>query len=616
MLTPSSNVATANPDESASCSATGGGAGSGANERNLLWLALIGVVTCLAYFPALRNPFIYDDRHIVLRNNLIKDFGHSAEFFRGVVTSTGSLRVTRPLTMLSIALNYRMGGLDPLVYRLTNLLLHLGCIVLVWAVLRRLLAAFPIGRMAPLCARDADRAALVAAACFALHPINSLAVLMVWKRTTLMATIFSLSALLALFRLRGIGGAPAAGLRHRTALSVATPLFVLAATACKEVAVTLPVLTLMIEVWPRPGGLPWNRRRVLNVGFLHAAQWLVVLPWLTFLFPHYMAGLADVTVWEYLLTQAKVIWLYVAMIFHPGLLAVSYDLAVAHSLADGWALVGGVGIIAAFASAIVGVRRVPLIGLAIVWVLLALSPTSSFVPNTLLCDEDRCYFAFLLLWGLAGLGVVRLGQASRFRYVAVNALFMVALTAATVTTTMRSIIWNDSLGVWADALMKYPNSYMAHRNICAELSSRMDNLKLAEAECRRATLGPPPDPGSAISLAKVLLRSGRYPEALQVARAAAQGLPQAHEPEQIAGHAEWAQGAPERALAHYRRSLSLKPSDDESRLYLAKCYQELGHFTEARLELDRLAASPLLGDPASRALATEIRAKLELAPTP
>ena len=579
-------------------------------------MALIGVVTCLAYFPALRNPFIYDDRHIVLGNDLIKDLGHSAEFFRGVVTSTNSLRVTRPLTMLSIALNYRMGGLNPLVYRFTNLLLHLGCSVLVWAVLRRLLAAFPIGRKAPLCARDADRAALVATACFALHPINSLVVLMVWKRTTLMATIFSLSALLTLFRLRGIGGAPAAGVRHRTALTVATPLLVLAATACKEVAVTLPVLTLVIEVWPRPGALPWNWRRLRNVGSLHAAQWLVVLPWLTFLFPHYMAGLADVTVWEYLLTQAKVIWMYVAMIFHPGLLAASYDVAVAHSLADGWALVGGVGIIAAFASAIICTRRAPLFGLAIVWVLLALSPTSSFVPNTLLVDEDRCYLAFLLLWGLAGLGVVRLGQASRARHVAVTALFMVGLTAATMTTTIRSIVWNDSLGVWADALMKYPNSYMAHRNVCAELSKRMDNLKLAEAECRRATLGPPPDPGSAISLASVLLRSGRYPEALQASRAAVQGLPHAYEPEQLAGHAEWAQGSPDRALAHYQRALSLNPHDDESRLYLAKCYQELRHFMEARLELDRLSSSPLLADPAGRALAAEIRARLALSPAP
>src|SRR5437899_2660326 len=72
-----------------------------------------------------------------------------------------SLRQTRPLAFLTFWLNRQIGGGDPLGYHLFNLALHLGAVMLAWACLRHLLP---------------ERPALIAAALFAIHPIQSEAV--------------------------------------------------------------------------------------------------------------------------------------------------------------------------------------------------------------------------------------------------------------------------------------------------------------------------------------------------------------------------------------------------------------------------------------------------------
>src|SRR3954454_15039901 len=72
-----------------------------------------------------------------------------------------TLRQTRPLTYLTFWINRQVGGGDALGYHLLNLAMHLGAVVLAWECLRRLLP---------------ERAALIAAALFAIHPIQSEAV--------------------------------------------------------------------------------------------------------------------------------------------------------------------------------------------------------------------------------------------------------------------------------------------------------------------------------------------------------------------------------------------------------------------------------------------------------
>src|SRR6185369_13596971 len=115
-------------------------------------------------------------------------FDDYAIFSDPSLTSTGgwlaiwSLRQTRPLTYLSFWLNYQIGGGDALGYHLFNLALHLGAVILAWECLQRLLP---------------ERAALIAAAIFAVHPVQAEAVDYVWGRSIVLATLLVLASLFA-----------------------------------------------------------------------------------------------------------------------------------------------------------------------------------------------------------------------------------------------------------------------------------------------------------------------------------------------------------------------------------------------------------------------------------
>src|ERR1022692_5012826 len=113
-------------------------------------------------------------------------FDDYAIFSDPVLTSSSgwmgiwALRQTRPLTYLTFCLNYQVGGRDPLGYHLLNLALHLGAVMLAYECLRRLLP---------------ERAALIAAAIFAVHPIQAEAVNYVWGRSVVLATLLTLASL-------------------------------------------------------------------------------------------------------------------------------------------------------------------------------------------------------------------------------------------------------------------------------------------------------------------------------------------------------------------------------------------------------------------------------------
>src|SRR5450432_2078368 len=91
------------------------------------------------------------------------------------------LRQTRPLTYLTFWLNDQAGGQTGFGYHAVNLLLHLAAAMLAYECLRRLLP---------------PQAAFLAAALFAVHPIQAEAVNYVWARSILLAALLCFASLL------------------------------------------------------------------------------------------------------------------------------------------------------------------------------------------------------------------------------------------------------------------------------------------------------------------------------------------------------------------------------------------------------------------------------------
>ncbi len=102
------------------------------NETSLVLFILL--VTFLCFLPTLRADFIpsWDDNAYITDNLMIRSI--SLTSLKQMFTSqVGGTYV--PLPLLSYAIEYKIWGLNPLAFHITNLLLHLACVFLVFRIL-------------------------------------------------------------------------------------------------------------------------------------------------------------------------------------------------------------------------------------------------------------------------------------------------------------------------------------------------------------------------------------------------------------------------------------------------------------------------------------------------
>lgn len=148
-------------------------------------MAVLATVPVLVYADSLRNSFTYDDFPFILNNPAVTN----PSFLRIFQATRGS-NVFRPLTFATFVLNWLLGTIHAWGYHLVNVLLHAAVTLLLYLLLRKLLANVP----------RVETLAFVAALIFAVHPIHSEAVASISCRSELLAAGFLFAAWL--FHLR------------------------------------------------------------------------------------------------------------------------------------------------------------------------------------------------------------------------------------------------------------------------------------------------------------------------------------------------------------------------------------------------------------------------------
>lgn len=251
------------------------------------------VLTLLAHAAALHgSSFTYDDHPIVEQNPRL-DVRGWADLRRLVATDywndpSGGERLWRPLPLLTFALERRLHGGDPDLFRLANVLLH-GAIAV---------ASLPL--FAALC--GSRRLSLLGALLFALHPVHAEVTAGIVGRSELLGLGLVLLAFLA----HRAGMQPGRGGGARALLVLAAGLCFFLALTAKEIAATGPFLLLLFQAAARvgPGRDAASRQRQLREAAALAAggapperalqrlrrlpRWLaraarVAAPWLVYL---------------------------------------------------------------------------------------------------------------------------------------------------------------------------------------------------------------------------------------------------------------------------------------------------------------------------------------------
>jgi len=192
----------------------------------LISCLLLVVVTCVVYSAVRSHPFVdYDDQDYVTQNTHVQA-GLNWKTFTWALTATEADN-WHPLTWLSHALDCQLYGLNPAGHHITNLILHVLNVLLLFLLLKH--------------ATGAAGRSLLVAALFALHPFNVESVAWVAERKNLLSTLFFLLAI-------GAYGwyAVKPGVK-RYLLLVLLFAFGLAA---KPMVITLPFVLLLLDYWP------------------------------------------------------------------------------------------------------------------------------------------------------------------------------------------------------------------------------------------------------------------------------------------------------------------------------------------------------------------------------
>ncbi len=599
-------------------------------------MAILALLVGLVYANTLTVPFVFDDEGAVLLNPTIRDLG-SLDVLRPA--ADGSTTTARPLVNLSLALNYALSGEATWSYHLVNLLIHLGCTLLLFGLVRRTVATGTLlhlprrseaGGPPAVHSDSAGRIALATAALWAVHPLQTETVVTIAQRTESLCAFFYLLTLYGF--VRGVRNAavhqPAinrqvasdGGLKDRPIAKPGARWLAVSAVAClagmasKEVMVTAPLVVLLFDRTFVAGSFAaaWRRRRGYYLGL--AATW-VLLAGLVFSAGSARgdaAGLGQgVSAWHYLLTQAGALLHYLRLSLWPYPLVLDYGTAVTRNLAD--AIVAASAVLLGLAGTVWALVRRPVAGFLAASFFVLLAPSSSFIPLvTQTVAEHRMYLPLALLVVSATWATSRV----RGGFGALGILG-VALGAATLA---RNADYRDPIRLWQENAVHAPRVPRVFNNLAIALQRAGRSDEAARAYARAVELDPTyvsayyswgltllerGDPAGAIerlsravalspnhidarfSLATALVRAGRGAEAVPHFEALRQRQPSADVHHNLA-LALAADGRVEEATREFEAAIELDPAQLASRLELARLLQGAGRAAAARAVLEDL----------------------------
>lgn len=453
-------------------------------------LAAVVLAAFFAYSPGLNGPFLFDDGINVVDNQHLKISNLSPASIKDAAFSVPNGMFRRPLSMASFALNYYLDAdrISPFPvaypFKLTNLLLHLINGVLLFVLVRLLVTAYRQRQKPDLPASYPDWLALAVSAAWLLHPLNLTSVLYVVQRMTSLSALFVFMGLIVYLwgRARLASGRRGGMAAILASLLVFTPL----ATLSKENGALLPFYMLAIELTLfRFKTASPNGRSTLIAFFAAcvAAPLLVSIAYVV-LHPEFvLAGYAkrDFGLVERLLTEARVVWLYLRLIVLPSNVLMGMyhdDIIISRQLLDPVTTLPAVlGIIVLPLSAWWLRRRQPLISLGILIFLIGQSMESTFLPLEI-AFEHRNYLpmtGILLAFFHLLLEPFHAVDIRLFRRGLV--ILLVALFA--VDTHARASSWASSFELWSAEAEHHPASMRANTEL-AELYAYNASIKTGD----------------------------------------------------------------------------------------------------------------------------------------
>jgi hypothetical protein len=513
------------------------------NRKSSLIALLIAFITVLVFLPALQNDFVnWDDPQYIYENFNLRNL--DLAFFTWASTSFYASN-WHPLTWISHAIDYAMWGLNPMGHHLTSIILHaLNTFLVVVLVTRLVLYATHRDQTPPVSENERTShltpiiTAAVTGLLFGIHPLHIESVAWVSERKDVLYAFFYLLSILWYMKYVALTTRHTSQVAGHWSLVTRHPsrviryclclLFFVLSLMSKPMAVTLPVVLIILDFYPL-GRLDFrnalkSQRKVLMeklpfLGLSLASSQITI-----------MASEAGNTLIHFdvrlfggqVLVALRSLGFYLFKMLWPTGLVPLYPYPSDISLMNAEYLGSLIFVVCVTAFCVWSWRARKVFFATWAYYVVSLLPVLGIIRTGLQSAADRyaylpCVGPFLLI----GIGLAylyeriipgRYGPAVARNSVLIPSLLIVCLLS--VLTVLQIRIWKDSFTLWSAELRRFPDVFMAHKNL-GEAYQKIGMYNKSITHLDRAVALNPKDPLSYYDRGLVYGKSGQHHKAVE-----------------------------------------------------------------------------------------------------
>lgn len=546
-------------------------AGRTGSVRRAAWLGVlmlaVGAAVLATYWPVLSvNSLFFDDMMYLTDNPLVQNpsWSSAKRFLCEVAKPSTVQGYYQPLTMISLMLDYARGGrpehLRP--FHQTNLGLHvLNCLLmtgLVYLVFGNPWVAAMVGLL------------------FGVHPLTVEPVAWMSERKTMLATVFSLGAMVSYVRYVR---------RSHVGYYVACAVLYVLALMSKPTATMLPVVLILLDYWPL-GRL--NRRAIMEkVPLLLISGISAVITVVSqgraagVRMPH-QYGPAEIP-----LMLCHNIVFYLRKIIYPSNLSAFYPFPEPFDLTDPNVLVGVIGTGVWIGVLLLSWRRTR--GLLVGWLIffVTILPTMGVIGFTQFIASDKYVYLpsvgllLVLAWFLRTMWHHPAARPSLAWPQIGSLLAVLVIAGAEARATRRYLAhWQNEESIFRYMLRLYPQRAALLNGLGRALADqgRLDEAAEAFTAALRVE---PASPVVLNNLAAVLARQGQVEQAVRYYRQALQSDDTSATAHQNLGALLLKLGRTDQAVEHLDRAVRLNPNHVRAHFNLGIALNRLGRTDQA-----------------------------------
>ena len=522
------------------------------SKRDWFFCLLLAVVTMLAYHPAWHGGVLWDDEAHIGGPEL-----RTLDGLRRIWFVPRTTQQYYPLLHTSYWLQQKLWGDSITGYHIVNLLLHIGCVVLVLRIVRFL--RIP--------------GAELAATIFALHPVNVETVAWIAERKNTLSGVFALAATLWYLRFDEN--------RSRRSYALALGLFLLGLLS-KTAIVTLPLALLVIFWWKR-GAISWRHDVVpLIPFFFFSAAAGLMTRWVEYGNIGYRARMLDLSLLDRCLIAGRAFWFYLWKLLWPSNLMFVYP-RWEISAAVPWQYIFPLAVLV-----LLGIlwslrrwSRTPLAGVLVYMVLLLPSlgfANIYFFLYSFVADHWQ-YLACLGIITPCASGIVLLATRLKSGYAWLEpGVTLVIGGVLFLLTWQQSRMYNNAETLYRTTIAHNPACWLAYDHLVDILyqANRIPeamNLFKDELRIKPAV--------AHYSLGNALLRKGRTSEAIDQFTEALRINPDYAEAHNNLGYALLVTGRTSAAIEQCKEALRIDPTYAHAHNNLGNALAQTGRASEA-----------------------------------